>query len=393
MDKSLLDIAFWAVLGIAIGIALYYVFVAPPPAPPVLQPVPNVTNPVPNQTTNQTQPTPAVLLPTVDLITISAPDCPMCNASGLDPAILSQALPQFNATMGTATVVQSDSPEGIVLISKYNITILPSAILAPSAKLNDSFDQVWLKGAGTIEADGKYVYRTVAPPYYVLENKTIAGLVDGVAINATGCVGCIDSSIYFSSLESMGSIYFQNKTILQPDDAQAKQLILAHNITKLPALFLSENVGVYPFFTQNVAKLGQIENGWFVLRNVSPPYEDLLDNKSVKGLVKAVYIVNNSCADCLNVSQLSDYLTGSGGVYLANTTTYDISSADAAALVKKYSISAIPTVLYSPEASVYMGFISAWESINSTIEKDGWFVFRSHGLLTSAVYQNISSSG
>jgi len=396
MDKSLLDIALWAVLGIAIGAVLYYAFMAPQSAPPT-NPLQNATNhtiiPPANQTANQTQPPPVVPLPAVAMTTISAPGCPLCNSSGLDPAMLGQALPQFNATLGAVSVVASDSPEGIALISKYNITTLPSAVLTPSAPLNTSFDTVWLQGAGTIETDGKYVYRNIAPPYYIVENKTIAGLVDGVAINATGCTGCVDASIYFSSLQSAGKIYFQNTTILQPEDPQAKQLISQHNITKLPALFLSENIDVYPFFTNNVAKLGQIENGWFVLRNVTPPYEDLIDNKSVKGLVKAVYVVNNSCTDCLNISQLSDYLTGSGGVYVANITVYDISSADAKALVKKYNISAIPTVLYSPEASVYSGFDGAWASINSTVAPDGWFVFRSHSLLASAIYQNVSSGG
>ncbi len=396
MDKSLLDIALWAVLGIAIGAVLYYAFMAPQSAPPT-NPLQNATNhtiiPPVNQTANQTQPPPVVPLSKVDITTISAPDCPMCNSSGLDPVVLGQALPQFNTTLGAVTSLAPGSPEGIALIAKYNITTLPSAILTPSAKLNASFDTVWLQGAGTKEPDGKYVYRTVVPPYYLVESKTIVGLVDGIAINATGCPGCVDGSIYFSSLESAGNIYFKNKTVLQPDDAQAKQLMSEHNITKLPALFLSDDIAVYPFFTQRVAQLGRIEGGWFILQNVSPPYEDLLDNGSVKGLVKAVYLVNNSCTNCLNISQLSDYLTGSGGVYVANTTAYDISSADAKALVKKYNISAIPTVLYSPEASVYNGFEGAWKSINSTIASDGWFVFRSHGLLTSAIYQNISSGG
>jgi uncharacterized protein with FMN-binding domain len=387
MDKSFLDIAFWAILGIAIGIAAYYIFVVPGAAPPVNHPVQNTTN----QTQNQTIIPPALVK--VDATIINATGCPMCSASGLNESLLIQVLPQFNTTLNSVKYLSADSPEAAALISKYNIDALPATILSPEGTLPDSFTQVWSQGAGTIESDGKLVYRAVAAPYYNITDKNIVGLVDGIAINATGCPACLDAGIYFTSLESVGHIYFKSATVLQPDDPQAKSLIASHNITKLPALLMSGNINVYPFFTQRVLSLGKMEGGWFVLQNVSPPYVDLADNNSIKGLVSAIYLVNQSCTGCLNVTQLSDYLTGSGGVYIANSTTYDISSINAKNLVKKYNITAIPSVLYSPEARLYPGFSGAWTGINSTVASDGWFIFRSYSLLSGAQYQNVSSTG
>jgi len=384
MDKPYLGIFIWIAVGLIIGAVLYFGFLAPK-TPPAVPPVQNYSG------TNQTITPPAQGQPTLDILVINAPSCPDCNGSGLSPTLLANALPTFNIKMGTARTIEADSSEAQALISKYNISALPTAILTPSGKLNDSFTSVWATSAGTIEADGKMVYRAVAAPYYDTTEKKLVGFVSGIAINATGCPECIDSSIFMDSLESLGNMKFSSKKVLLPSDPEAVALIAAHNITRLPALLLSEDAMAYVFFQQRVLPLVEYEKGWYVLRNLTPPYVDLTANNSVKGLVKAVYLVNDSCTLCFNVTQLSEYLSSSGGLYISNSTTYDISTPEAKALVKKYDIKAIPMMMYSPDASDYPAFPSAWVEINSTIESNGWFVFRSHQMLNEMVYQNISS--
>ena len=73
-----------------------------------------------------------------------------------------------------------------------------------------------------------------------------------------------------------------------------------------------------------------------------------------------------------------------------NTTTYDINSTEGSALIKKYNITEIPTILYSPETSVYPHFAEAWINQSNTVESDGWFVFRAVDKV-GEVYQNVSA--
>ncbi|MEW6035696.1 MAG: hypothetical protein AB1529_03730, partial [Candidatus Micrarchaeota archaeon] len=129
---------------------------------------------------------------------------------------------------------------------------------------------------------------------------------------------------------------------------------------------------------------------WYLARNASPPYVDLLDNRSIRGFVDAIYLNDSSCADCFDVASLSDYISQSAGLAVVNSTSYDINSSEGQALASKYNITAVPTVLYSPEASYYPSFTGLWVSQNNTVESDGWFVFRAYPLLSGVTYRNIT---
>lgn len=70
--------------------------------------------------------------------------------------------------------------------------------------------------------------------------------------------------------------------------------------------------------------------------------------------------------------------------------TYEANSTEGMALIKKYNITAVPTVLYSPDASYYQDFDKVWLYQNSTIASDGWHVFRSFNVIAGK-YQNLSA--
>ena len=145
MDKPYLGIFIWIAVGLIIGAVLYFGFLAPK-APPVVQPVQNDSG------TNQTITPPPQGQAALDILVINAPSCPDCNGSGLSPTLLANALPTFNIKMGSVTTIEGDSGEAKALIAKYNISALPTAILTPSGKLNDSFTSVWTTSAGPAPA-------------------------------------------------------------------------------------------------------------------------------------------------------------------------------------------------------------------------------------------------
>ena len=195
------------------------------------------------------------------------------------------------------------------------------------------------------------VSRDLPPPYYDTRSGNIVGLLQGIGITPVGCKSCINVSMYFQSLSSQYiGMQFSNISFLDENSSQAQELIAAYNITRLPTILLDPNAGLYPAFTQSIQPSGTVEdNGWFVLRDVVPPYVDLASNRSIRGYVDSINLVNSSCTECFNVSALSSYIADSAGLFVMNTTTYEVNSTEGSMLIKKYNITEIPTILYSPE--------------------------------------------
>lgn len=376
--KIYLDVLLWVVAGLALGGIAYYVLTQPG----MQQAGAAATQPpaVPNATSEA-----AAGGVRIDVVIINPRACPKCRDLGPFVERLREVAATINASVGTVGNLSAD--QGAELISKYLITRLPTLILTPSGPLNRSFVDAWESGMGSEESGGVLVLRDVYPPYY--ENGTVVGLVEGYAINASDCPQCPDTSGVFDYLAQDAGMVFSNSTVLDENDSAAQALIARHAITKLPALVLSADATAYPPFVQYLLPEGDITGGWFVLRNNTPPYVDLLANHSVRGLVEEILIVNTSCADCYDAGAFSAYVIGNTGLTVVNTTSLEAGSAEGRALIRRYNITGIPTVLYSPEASAYGGFTEMWLQNPNTVESDGWYVFRAFGEM-GVVYQNVT---
>lgn len=388
-------IIMWIIAGCILGGVIFLLFQPPATQTTPYVPVQN-TSPTPPQqnTTIPPAPQPPQPLPpavqSINITLIESSDCSLCNSADLLlPQTLTYLQNSTNLTVGSISNITSTSAEGQLLIDKYNITELPSMVISGDPAADSNFQSVWTSSIGNQEGDGSFVSRNDYPPYYNVPNKTVVGLVQGIAINATGCTKCLDASRYLSSLmDPTIGMYFSNQTVLQSNDTQALALIKEYNITELPTLLLSSDVQSYPIYAQ-MKTLGDSENGWFVLRVVRPPYVDLKANGTIRGLVRGVMIVNESCTNCFNVSSLSDYIAQSAGISVINSTTYLSNSSEAAVLISKYNLTALPALLYSPDLSYYPMFNGTWLNQSNTIESDGWYVFRAYNLI-SVPYQNIT---
>jgi hypothetical protein len=377
----------WATIGIILGFAIWFVFLqpVPPVTPQMMQnaPPPNDTMP------------PILEAGPVNLTMIEAPNCDECNSEGL---LLEQTKTVLLASdflrSGVSKSIRWDSAEAKALIAKYNITELPAVIVEGDVGRDRDFVSAWVENVGTLEGTEALVTRLGYPPYYNITTMKVVGLVKGIGIRAAGCTECGDPELFISSLESptIGMV-FTEKEVYEENSSEGRALIARYNITKVPVLFLSEGgASAYPVFSQ-IKMLGTVEDGWFILRDVVPPYLDLADNRTLRGLVKAKYLVNSSCAECFDIMTLSDYISQSTGLVVSESQTYEADSADGRALISKYGITRIPTLVYSPDAKYYPYFSQVWENQTSTIEDDGWFVFRAHDLLSGMIYQNLSASG
>jgi hypothetical protein len=377
-EKTYSDVLLWLAAGLILGAIAYLIIVQTHPA------VGGVTVPAANNTTVSANSTNRTAV--IDITLINAPDCPACRPLGYVVPLLVNVTQELNITIGY--VANLSASEGASLISKYDITKLPALVV--TGNITSAFAEGWTSSLGTQESDGALVMRNLYPPYY--ENGSTVGVVTGIAIAAPDCPECMNASNYFQSLEDPSvDMDFANASILQEGDNAAQTLISEYNITKLPVLLLSEDVEAYPVFNQSIQPFGEITNGWFILRNVTPPYFDV-ETGQVRGLVDSVLVVNSSCTNCLNATGFSQYMAQEGYVTIVNTTTYEANSTAGEALIAKYNLSALPAVLYSPEAAFYPEFTKLWLQRNSTIESDGWYVFRAYNLLgaPSAPYQNLT---
>jgi len=373
------NLLLWLLIGLVLGVVIYLLL-----TPSV--PLANQSETIPNQTleniTTQKQP--------VTLVVLNAPceDCNYANAS--IQQVISFLSNSSNISLSEVKIFDYPSDDAELLIEKYNITELPCLVVVGNQGADQRLASIWVQNVGTNELDGTLVSRNVYPPYYNLSEQKAYGLIKAVVIHASNCDSCIDADEYLTSLEDISvGFVFVNKTVLYENDSLAQTYIEAYNITKLPVLILDDGFLAYPI-ASNILALGNIEqDGWFVLRDIRPPYEEI-PSRQIRGLVDAIYLSNGSCADCFNPSDLGHYLAESAAVVLNNETSYDVSSTEGQALVEKYNLSHVPAVLFSPEMSIYQSFAFAWTNTNNTIESDGWFVFRNYDLINQT-YQNITS--
>ncbi|HSB46859.1 MAG TPA: hypothetical protein VLD37_02510 [Candidatus Bilamarchaeum sp.] len=384
--KPLFNLVVWAAAGILLGVVIFSFMQPALPAPPPGNVTENATPPA--NTTIPLNESP------VDIVLIDAEECRECiNGTAIMEEVSNYLDTLPNIRVHSNFTIERSGAEAQALIEQYNITQVPALVVRGDAPYPADFISTWEQKVGTHEPDGAFVSRFIPPPYFDLEENKVIGLVRGMAIRPYNCAYCVDPSGFFYTLEdpTVGRVYFTKKTILDENSTEAQELIAKYNITRLPTVLVDSEITRYPVFSQ-ITNLKETGDGWYVVRDIKPPYVDLLANRTIRGLVRAVLIVNSSCTDCMDINQLSDAIVTPNGIKtitLVDKVTFEAGSEAGQGLIKKYNITKIPTILYSPEISDYPGFEGYWKQENSTVESDGWFVFRSHQL-TSLTYQNIS---
>lgn len=373
-EAALLPLVLWLAIGIVIGIGAYYLFLQPAPStqPPLNITAPNITVP---------------LVPNVTVTMINYSGCSSCNATQYLLADIKSVAPQFGLKIGEVSTIDSSSSKAQALISKYSIKKLPTMIVSKEANTSSQFVSGWAQ-FGSIESDGSFVYRDVYPPYYDLENKTIAGFVDVVEIT-TDCKKCYNASQFVDYLKSYVAMYLSNHTSFDANSSEAKSLISKYSIKRLPAFLLSPGASVYSFMGASWGQYGTVESdGWNVYRGSIPPYVDLQNNSSVVGIVTMIELVDPNCTECYDVGLHYSGLVQSFGLTIDNRTKIYTNSSEGAQLISKYNITKVPTVIVSSDAALYPGFNSSWKQMGS-IESDGWLVFRELDQL-GVKYKNVS---
>ncbi len=166
---------------------------------------------------------------------------------------------------------------------------------------------------------------------------------------------------------------------------ESGELIAKYGIQNVPALVITGEVS-----KENAAALwqqiGVTPSGGAVVVKDIPPYYSLAEKK-VMGVVEVI-ILQDSCTGCYDPLTHMQVLNRFG-VFIDNVAEYNASSGVGENLALKYNITKVPTIILSPDASVYSSLNLVWPSVGN-VESDGWYVFRNVEIM--GTYRDIANN-
>ncbi|MBW3005087.1 hypothetical protein KY310_04615 [Candidatus Woesearchaeota archaeon] len=207
----------------------------------------------------------------------------------------------------------------------------------------------------------------------VLDNFTItaeAPEVELYVVENSDCTECINASTVIEIIKGAPTLKIKSDKILEHDSEEGKALIEEYELKKLPAFVLKIVSGekledaIPPF---------ENRKGAMVYDMAPPPYYDVAEDK-IKGVISVTKIVNSGCTDCFDLEALMKNLK-MFGLAIGDEKTVEFDSDDGKALIEKYEIIKVPTIIFSGDAAEYDQISGAWKDIGTT-EDDGMMILR-----------------
>ena len=269
----------------------------------------------------------------------------------------------------TEKTLEFGSTEADALIEKYSIERLPALVVygeIESANVSSAL------GSNSEFDKNTLVLRDVKPPYVDLESNSTIGLVSITTISDSNCEKCASISGLQNELEQLG-VGIGDSEELDANSENAQKLIAGYGIDRLPVAIVSKDLNAYPEITKQWTNVGRPAYNGGYIADYAVPYLDI-ESKSTIGLVNLTKLVDANCSDCYDVN-IHNSVLARFGVVVGTEVNYDISSADGNALLQKYAIKKIPTIILSSDANAYSTLNQVWADVG-TIEADGAYVFR-----------------
>jgi hypothetical protein len=185
---------------------------------------------------------------------------------------------------------------------------------------------------------------------------------------APDCEKCISADEAVKIIKDAPTLKITSDKIVEHDSDEGKTLIAKYELTKLPAFILKgDNLDIdLPVFTKKEDAL--------VFDKTPAPYFDVATG-TVKGLVDITKIVDPDCEQCFDMDKLVENLKLMAGMAFDSEKTVPFDSAEGKELVEKYSITKVPTIIFSEDAKDYEQITSIWDTVGST-ETDGSMILR-----------------
>ncbi len=195
---------------------------------------------------------------------------------------------------------------------------------------------------------------------------------DLIIITASDCDNCYNLTPVVDSFKSRG-VKIKSEKIVDFSDEQAKDIIAKYKVTKVPTFIATGEVDKDQELRVLLDRAGVVNGNTFVFTDTPAPYIET-NSGEIRGLFNLIYLTDESCEQCYNVSVHKSILTRFG-LRPVEETSYDISSGEGRRLVRQYNIDKVPTIILDGDMTAYNGFDARWQQVG-TIEEDGKYVFR-----------------
>lgn len=321
----------------------------------------------------------------IKVMKIIAPQCANCFV--VDEALAE--LKKQNVSIKEEQELSFDAPEAQSLIQKLEIKRVPTYIAVGEASKKNL--EGFVKANGRLK-DGAFVFDRVTPIFIDTATKKETGFVAVTTIGDPSCRVCAKPQALVQSLAGAG-VKIGSSEELVWNSVAGQKLIEQYKIKSVPTVLLSSDLNYYDDIKAAwLQRIGTEEqDGVFVAREIALPYRDIGKNK-ITGWVDIVYVTDAACKDCYKPQEThKNILTQGMGVALKSERTVDAGSAAGQALIKKYKLAQIPTILLSPDAADYSRLKSVWPQVG-TVEPDGWYVFRKMDQVGPVVYKDLSAN-
>jgi len=204
------------------------------------------------------------------------------------------------------------------------------------------------------------VHRYTAIPEVKTDSLTVT------IISSSECKDCTDlSQIPDAITKQISNTEIKNSKTIEYGTPEAEKLISKYSITRIPAVIIT---GLSQDAPAPLRKVGSD----YVFDATPAPYIDA-ETKETVGLVSLTYLTTN-CIECTDMTLITGQLKQMG-IAFTDEKIISADSAEGRALISKYAIKALPTLIFSKDLLDYPDVANAWAGVGST-ETDGMLVMR-----------------
>lgn len=269
------------------------------------------------------------------------------------------------------------------LISQYNIQKLPAIIIEGETDK--------LEIANFEENGEALVFANAQAPFYNTASKEVEGRVRVTILEAPECESCIQLPQVVSQFVQQGVVFQDN--IQKPwNDAEVANLISNKNVKKVPAMVISDEIAAYPEAFNTVIQAGFRQSGTDYVFEATGLHVET-ETGNLRGVVDLTMIVDEGCEECYDVG-IHRTILQRAGMQIGEEKTHHYESAEAQALITKYSIDAVPMVVITKDIGIYDSFRNIWLRQNvGTVEDDGAYVFRNAPVFGAGTFYRDLTTG
>lgn len=200
------------------------------------------------------------------------------------------------------------------------------------------------------------------------------------------CEDCFDLQILVEDIQK------QNVKIVAEEavdvlSEKGQELVEKFNIKQVPTLIISGELDKELSLKNIWPTIGEVMDKTFVLRQIGTPYVEL-DSGEVHGRVSLTILTDTSCTECYDPTVHKGILQRYG--WPTNSQeVIDRQDAAGQALIQKYNIELMPTIILEGDIDAYQALKQLWPIVG-TIEADGAYVFR-EGVKQMGAYKNLNT--